>query len=157
MRAALAAAPMGLALASFGASAFGQGAPSHGVASDALGGSWVFETAAFGQGEGAQYLTGELELISDGEDRWSCMLWVDDVFENQAPTIHATQSCSAVRTGNVLRIESVILTTEPPTDTYIPDNFVLEIESASRMEGALIVMDGLRPAAVFVRGEAPIS
>src|SRR5690606_36830817 len=98
----------------------------------------------------------ELTLVEDG--MFVCSLLVFDRIPELDVTIKTEQICVATREGDELRIDSVVLSIDPPGFNYVPDNFMLTVMSASRMEGVMHAGDGEQtPTAVFTRGGALLS
>jgi len=122
------------------------------LASD-ITGSWTFTANV----EEPCTFTGVAVLsASENDGRYGCELTAKQIC---GETIRYTvrQSCTAVRTGEQLSIQSEIeeFIEGEPTPFYFPDNFALTIQSDSRMAGALVSSSTYR--AIFTRSLEGIS
>lgn len=95
-------------------------------------------------------------MISAGpsDELYLCELTATDSCAD-AWSYTAEQTCVATREGDLLSIKSRITSVEPPTDLYLPDDFLLRIIDGSLMEGELHSSGTTR--ARFVRTNGPIS
>lgn len=109
-------------------------APNAAAQETRIEGSWVFEAWT---GDGCSF-TGNATLAPSDEDGnpASCELTARQVCDTREWVVR--QSCTAKRTGNRIAIRSTIeeFFTEP-SDSYLPDDFLLTIDSSKRMFGAL--------------------
>lgn len=100
-----------------------------------IDGSWVFQ--AWVDDEGCTF-TGNATLAPSDEsgNPASCELTARQVCQNAEWVVR--QTCTATRTGNRIAIKSTIVEffTEPSA-SYLPDDFLLTIDSSTRMFGAL--------------------
>jgi hypothetical protein len=122
---------------------------------DAAAGAWVFETQTYADG---CKLAGEVVLVPSRTERgrYSCTVKARETCDGRGLIAQAEQTCTAVRTGDALRIESKVVSVKPPGISYAPDDFTLTIRSTSRMDG---MMESFNSApATFLRPKsAPIS
>ena len=102
-------------------------------------GSWTFQTKPYR--EGRCLMTGTMRLTDDPiEGHYRCELTAVEVCSMWGRSV-VLQSCSASRFGNQVSIRSKISQMlEQKTEglIYVPDNFTLTIQDASRMFGALV-------------------
>ena len=106
--------------------------------SDVLG-SWTFQTQPYR--DGACIMSGTMHLTEDPEEGvYDCELTAVEVCALWGRSV-VLQKCSARRFGNQVSVRSRISQMlEQETDglIYVPDNFTLTIQDASRMYGALV-------------------
>lgn len=122
------------------------------MASD-ITGNWTFIANV----EAPCELTGVAQLsATEDPQRYGCELTARQVCGDSI-RFTVRQSCSAVRTGEQLSIQSNIeeFIEGEPTPFYFPDNFALTINSDSRMSGALVSSSTYR--AVFIRSIEGVS
>ncbi len=131
-----------------------------GISDAELEGHWIFEAEPFFAHDITQEISGEMEIVAEGDGNFSCTLWVADHIPEENVVIRTEQLCAATREGDTLHIDSFIVTVDPVEYwfNYVPDNFTLTIESGRRMIGVMHA-DGAdeRPGAVFVRDGALVS
>jgi hypothetical protein len=122
------------------------------VSSDDLLGAWSFEAAPTYDGCS---LTGEV-FIRRGvtPDTFLCEMTAQDVCPN-VWSYRAKENCTATRNGDKLTIESRLVTVDPSTDRYLPDDFDLLIIDGSNMVGEL--RSAMIATARFFRSVGPIS
>lgn len=104
---------------------------------ESLAGVWVFQSAPFFGFGVTQEISGEMELIAAGDGTYTCTLSVSDRIPEEDVTIQTEQTCVAVREGDTLHIESTVISVEPNSYNYVPDNFTLTIEASCRMSGVM--------------------
>ncbi len=116
-------------------------------------GSWAFEAAVV-HDESCTF-TGEV-LIRRGvsPDHFLCEMVANDVCPGNW-AFRAEQTCTATRSGDQLSIQSRIVTLDPPSGNYLPDNFELRIVDGSLMLGEL--RSAMTASARFYRTMGPIS
>lgn len=122
------------------------------LASD-ITGSWTFTASV----EEPCTFTGVAVLSPQETDsRYGCELTAKQIC-GEAVRYTVRQTCTAVRTGDQLSIQSEIaeFIEGDPTPFYFPDNFALTIQSDSRMVGALVSSSSYR--AIFTRSLEGIS
>ena len=102
-------------------------------------GSWSFQTKPYR--EGRCIMTGTMRLSSDPTPGlYGCELTAVEVCSMWGRSV-VLQSCSARRTGDQVSIRSTIsqmLEQKESGLIYVPDNFALTVQDASRMFGALV-------------------
>ena len=102
-------------------------------------GSWTFKTKPYRQGQ--CLMTGTMRLTEAPEEGlYGCELTAVEVCSMWGRSV-VLQSCSARRFGNQVSIRSTIsqmLERQTEDLIYVPDNFSLTIQDASRMFGALV-------------------
>lgn len=107
-------------------------------ASDLLG-SWSFQTQPYREGQ--CLMSGTMRLSSDPKPgTYACELTAVEVCSMWGRSV-VLQSCTASRSGDQVSIRSNIeqmLETKVPDLIYVPDNFTLTVQDASRMYGALV-------------------
>ena len=97
-------------------------------------GNWVFQAWT---GDGCTF-TGNATLSSSDEDGnpASCELTARQVCQTREWVVR--QTCVATRRGDRVSIKSTIVEFfSEPSDSYLPDDFLLTIDSSKRMFGAL--------------------
>lgn len=119
-------------------------------------GAWSFETDVY---ETSCQMTGSLTVRATAED---------DIYEGdlrtlercgyyppEFPGFRAVQRSRLIREGDQLTIRSEVVSVEPDTGGYWPDNFVLTVRASDLMEGQLRSADiaGVR----FFRSNPTIS
>lgn len=106
--------------------------------SDVLG-SWTFQTQPYREGQCV--MTGTMRLTDDPEEGlYACELTAVEVCSMWGRSV-VLQTCTARRFGNQVSVRSQIdQMLEQKTEGlfYVPDNFSLTIQDASRMFGALV-------------------
>ena len=106
--------------------------------SDVLG-SWTFQTKPYREGQ--CMMSGTMRLGDDPEDGvYSCELTAVEVCSMWGRSV-VLQQCKARRFGNQVSIRSQIdqmLESKVEGLLYVPDNFSLTVQNASRMYGALV-------------------
>lgn len=102
-------------------------------------GSWSFQTKPYRAGQ--CIMTGTMRLSSDPADGiYGCELTAIEVCAMWGRSV-VLQSCTARRFGNQVSVRSEIeqmLEYKAEGMMYVPDNFTLTIQDASRMFGALV-------------------
>lgn len=102
-------------------------------------GSWTFQTKPYR--EGRCIMTGTMHLSEDpAQGIYGCELTAVEVCTMWGRSV-VLQTCSARRFGDQVSIRSEIsqmLEAKIEGLNYIPDNFTLTVQDASRMFGALV-------------------
>ncbi|MDG1824726.1 MAG: hypothetical protein ABNH53_03145 [Henriciella sp.] len=102
-------------------------------------GSWSFQTKPYRSGQ--CLMTGTMRLTSHpAEGKYNCELTAVEVCSMWGRSV-VLQQCQASRFGNQVSVRSQISQMlEQKTEglIYVPDNFTLTIQDASRMWGALV-------------------
>lgn len=146
---ALAAAFAGAAHAQSG------GSSSLGATAD-ISGTWSFRTTDY-YNFGCR-MDGQVVLQpTDEEGVYACFM----VAEENCPGVGrglyiARQTCQGDRNGAELRITSEVVTVNPPTTSYYPDNFSVTIIDDAEMLGRLLSYE-LDTSVEFYRGPGPVS
>ncbi|MGD2134024.1 MAG: hypothetical protein PVI23_14615 [Maricaulaceae bacterium] len=127
-----------------------------------ISGYWEFETKRYDYG---CKMTGEMTIApaeTEGEyvgeliAREKCDGITLETGEIFGPVeYYAEQTVVATRDGEALTIVSTLVRIDPPSTSYWPDDFVLEIIDGALMMGELRSAD-IAPVAFF-RGDAPIA
>jgi hypothetical protein len=106
----------------------------HAQPAPSLAGHWIFETDAATANE--CIITGTAVLSqTDARGGYSVRLNAFERCRNGA-SWRAVQRCTARQTAAAMHIDCEIVEATPPN--YAPDDFLLRIESAGRMDGSLI-------------------
>ncbi|MEO0550009.1 MAG: hypothetical protein AAFZ91_08810 [Pseudomonadota bacterium] len=102
-------------------------------------GSWTFQTQPYR--DGRCLMTGTMRLTPDPEDGvYACELTAVEVCSMWGRSV-VLQTCTVRRFGNQVSVRSTISQMlEQKTEglIYVPDNFTLTVQDASRMFGALV-------------------
>lgn len=102
-------------------------------------GSWTFQTKPYRNGQ--CLMTGSMRLSDNAEEGvYDCELTAIEVCSMWGRSV-VEQSCTARRFGNQVSVRSQIeqmLEQKEQGLIYVPDNFSLTIQDASRMWGALV-------------------
>lgn len=104
-----------------------------------LSGHWTFKTEPYRNG--VCTMRGSLTLIEDyGTSGYACELTAVETCNPQGESI-VLQSCNVSQNGQELTIRSEVidlLQEKPGSTGYVPDHFVLTIDSQSEMNGQLV-------------------
>jgi hypothetical protein len=120
-----------------------------GAKSANITGGWSFITQTYSNG---CRMSGQMTLRPSPAGKHACTFTTQEKCNDI--TVHAKESCEAVRDGGKLTIKSTVNAVDPKVG-YEPDDFELTIENGARMTG---MMRSFNSAPVeFFRGDAPIS
>ncbi|MDJ0922807.1 MAG: hypothetical protein QNI84_16895 [Henriciella sp.] len=102
-------------------------------------GSWTFQTQPYRGGQ--CLMTGTMRLTPDPEEGvYACELTAVEVCSMWGRSV-VLQTCTVRRFGNQVSVRSTIsqmLEMKAEGLVYVPDNFTLTVQDASRMFGALV-------------------
>jgi hypothetical protein len=114
-----------------------------------ISGAWTFQTQTYADG---CKMYGEMNIQPAANGKHICTFKT----EEHCPDVvaKAQETCTAQRTGDSVKIESVVKSVTPQIG-YDPDDFELKIENSAHMTG---LMRSFHSAPVeFYRGNAPTS
>jgi hypothetical protein len=123
--------------------------PAAGAKNANIAGAWNFLTQTYSNG---CRMSGVMAIKPSTTGKYSCTFQTQEKCNDI--TVHAKESCEAVRDGGKLTIASKVLSVDPQVG-YDQDNFELTIQNGARMTG---MMRSFNSAPVeFFRGDAPVS
>ena len=134
----------------------GAGASEDAKDSGDILGNWTFQTKPYR--EGRCVMSGTMRITPDPEPGlYACELTAVEVCSMWGRSV-VLQQCKARRFGNQVSIRSEIdqfLESKLEGLVYVPDNFALTVQSATRMYGSLV--SAATAPAIFIRAEEGIS
>lgn len=123
--------------------------PAAGAKSANISGAWNFLTQTYSNG---CRMSGVMAIKPSTTGKYACTFQTQEKCNDI--TVHAKETCDAVRDGGKLTITSTVKSVDPQVG-YDPDHFELTIQNGARMTGMMRSFNSA--PAEFFRGDAPVS